>query len=490
MRQLIHVVENLAAPRVALVGDFMLDRYIHGDVERISPEAPVPVFRVVGRESRPGGAGSVAMNIIAMGGKVYCVGLVGQDEPGDELIELLTAATAETSGIVRLPDRPTTLKQRLVGLAQHRHRQQILRIDEESHDAVSKSILAALRASVRSVLSDCQVVAIEDYDKGVFSDSQTPQIIADARKAGLPVIVDPARISDYRRYRGASIITPNRTEAELASGVKITDAKSLRRCAAQLQMTTAADAIIITLDKEGAYLFEKGKEGKIIPTRPRVVYDVAGAGDTVLAMLAVAIGGGCSLEDAVALANVAGGLEVEQFGVVPISRDEILDELHRIVGLRGKKVIRRRELQREVKRRKQAGETIVFTNGCFDLLHVGHIRYLHQARQLGSCLIVAVNSDDSVRRLKGPGRPVIGQEERAEMLSALECVDYVIIFEEDTPNALLKLLKPDILVKGGTTEKIVGAEIVEGYGGKVCKLDAVEGMSTTEIINRIVNGNG
>ena len=255
-------------------------------------------------------------------------------------------------------------------------------------------------------------------------------------------------------------------------------------------MTTAADAIVITLDKEGAYLFEKGKEGKIIPTRPRAVYDVAGAGDTVLAMLAVAIGGGCSLEDAVALANVAGGLEVEQFGVVPISRDEILDELHRIVGLRGKKVIRRRELQREVKRRKQAGETIVFTNGCFDLLHVGHIRYLHQARQLGSCLIVAVNSDDSVRRLKGPGRPVIGQEERAEMLSALECVDYVIIFEEDTPDALLKLLKPDILVKGGTTEKIVGAEIVEGYGGKVCKLDAVEGMSTTDIINRIVNGNG
>ena len=490
MRRLIHVVESLASPKVALVGDFMLDRYVHGDIERISPEAPVPVFRVVSRESRPGGAGSVAMNIIAMGAKVHCTGLIGQDHPGDELIELLTSASAETAGIIKLPDRPTTLKQRLIGLAQHRHRQQILRIDEESYDNVSKSVFATLRASVRSALSDCQVVALEDYDKGVFSDANTPELIADVRKVGLPVIVDPARIGDYRRYRGANVITPNRTEAELASGMKITDGKSLERCAAQLQMSTSADAIVITLDKQGAYLFEKDKGGRIIPTRPRAVYDVAGAGDTVLAMLAVAIAGGCCMEDAVALANVAGGLEVERFGVVPVSREEILDELHRIVGLRGKKVIRRKDLQREVKRRKRAGETIVFTNGCFDLLHIGHIRYLHQARQLGSCLIVAVNSDESVRRLKGPGRPIIGQDERAEMLSALEYVDYVTIFDEDTPNTLLKLLKPDILVKGGTTEKIVGAEIVERYGGKVCKLDVVEGMSTTAIINRIVNGNG
>ena len=486
MGPLIEVVERFGSPRIALVGDFMLDRYLYGDADRISPEAPVPVLQVARRESRPGGAGSVATSIQALGGQVSCIGIVGQDEAGEELMGYLSAAGAEAAALTRLAGRPTTLKQRLVGLAQHRHRQQMLRLDEESVAPLPESVLAGLRGSLRSVLPRCRAVALEDHDKGVFCEAATPQWIADARAAGVPVIVDPARIGDYRRYRGASVITPNRLEASLASGIEITDDDSLRRSAERLLLSAEAEAVVITLDKDGALLARPGQAGMRIPTRQRRVYDVAGAGDAVLAMLAVALAEGCALPEAVALANVAGGLEVERFGVVPIGREEVVDELRHMVGLRGGKVRPRGQLAEEVARRRRRGEIIVFTNGCFDLLHMGHVRYLQQAREQGSCLIVAINSDDSVRRLKGPSRPVIGQDERAEMLGALECVDYVTIFEEDTPMPLLELLKPDVLVKGGTTPVIVGKEFVEGYGGKVLNVGLVEGLSTTEIINRIV----
>ncbi len=486
MHHLIDLVERFGSPRIALVGDFMLDQYLYGDTERISPEAPVPVLRVVQREARPGGAGSVAADMLALGAQVSCIGVVGQDAAGEELMGQLAAAGAETVTLTRLPGRPTTLKQRLVGLAQHRHRQQMLRLDEEADDPLDESVLATIRGSLRSVLPRCQAVALEDYDKGVLTDASAPQLIADVRSAGLPVVVDPARIADYRRYRGASLLTPNRSEAALASGISITDEDSLRRCAERLMLSAEAEAVVITLDKEGAYLARRGEGGQRIATRQRTVYDVAGAGDAVLAMLAVAAAEGCDWANAVALANVAGGLEVERFGVVPISRQEVLEELRHEVGLRGAKVTQRGKLAAEVARRRARGETIAFTNGCFDLLHLGHVRYLQQAREQAACLIVAINSDASVRRLKGPSRPVIGQRERAEMLAALECVDYVTVFEEDTPMPLLELLRPDVLVKGGTTPVIVGREFVESYGGKVMNVGLVEGLSTTEIINRIV----
>ena len=487
MHRLVELVEKFASPRIALVGDFMLDKYLYGDSERISPEAPVPVLRVVGAESRGGGAASVAANVLSLGGQVSCVGVVGQDPAGDELLSQLSRDGAVTATLTRLRGRPTTLKQRLVGLAQHRHPQQMLRLDEEATDPLPKAALATIRASLRSILPDCKVVALEDYDKGVLTDLSTPQLIADARSAGVMVVADPAPLDDYRRYRGATVITPNRHEAQLASGIKISDDDSLARCAERLRLATDAEAVVITLDREGAYLHRRGGQGQMVPTRPRAVYDVTGAGDAVLAAMAVALAEGCEFEDAVALANVAGALEVEQFGIVPISRDDLVDELRRTIGLRGGKVVPRKRLAREVARRRRRGETVVFTNGCFDLLHMGHIRYLQRARELGNCLVVAINSDPSARRLKGPGRPVIGADERGEMLAALECVDYVTVFEEDTPEALLELLKPEVLVKGGTTTVIVGREYVEGYGGKVCNVEAVEGLSTTKIIDRILN---
>ena len=490
MHYLIERLERFGSPRILLIGDFMLDRYVHGDAERISPEAPVPVLRMLRTESRVGGAGNVAAAILALGAKVACVGVVGQDAAGEELSRLLVTAGAEVSTLVRLSDVGTTVKTRFVGLAQHRHAQQMLRVDEDPTKPVGDHVGVTLRAAARGQLRNCAAVAIEDYDKGVLTNAVTPQIIADARAAGKTVIVDPARIGDYRRYRGATVIKPNRDEAHLATGVSIHDEESLKVAAQQIVFATEAQAVVITLDREGAYLYARDGEGRRIPTRPRAVYDVTGAGDETLAMMAVALAEGCTLDEAVALANVAGGLEVERFCVVPIRREEVHYELRHAIGLRDSKVMERKRLADEVARRRRSGEVIAFTNGCFDLLHVGHVRYLQQAREQGSCLIVAINSDDSVRRLKGPSRPVIGQNERAEMLASLECVDFVTVFEEDTPIPLLELLRPDVLVKGGTTPVVVGRELVEGYGGKVITTGAVEGLSTTEIINRIVNTKG
>ncbi len=487
MHELIETVEGFGSPRVALVGDFMLDRYVYGDAERLSPEAPVPVLNVVRTEERTGGAGNVAEAILALGGKVNCIGVSGQDTEGESLGAILISTGAETSGLVRLPGVPTTVKTRYVGLAQHRHAQQMLRVDTENGGPLEERVATTLTAAVRGQLGDCDVVAIEDYDKGVLDDVNTPKMIAHARKASVPVIVDPARISDYRRYRGATLLTPNRYEAELASGIRITDDESLERAARRILQVAEADAVVVTLDREGAMLLTKGGEPARIGTRARSVYDVTGAGDEVLAMLAVAIGQSLPYEDAVALANVAGGLEIERFGVVPITREEVVEELRHMIGLRGGKVLDRKRLMTAVERLRSQGQSVVFTNGCFDLLHMGHVRYLRQARELGSCLIVAINSDESIRRLKGAKRPVIGQDERAEMLGSLECVDFVTVFDEDTPEPLLELLRPDVLAKGGTTAVVVGRDIVEGYGGKVLTLDKVDGQSTTEIINRIVD---
>ncbi|MHC4982255.1 MAG: D-glycero-beta-D-manno-heptose 1-phosphate adenylyltransferase [Planctomycetota bacterium] len=489
MHDLIELLEHFGSPRIVLLGDFMLDRYVYGDTERVSQEAPVPVLKVFKTEKRVGAAGSVAAGILALGGQVVCVGVLGDDRDGEELRNMLIAAGAETSSLVVLSELSTTIKTRYIGLAQHKNDQQMLRVDEEPGDSITDRARRTLRAAVRSEIKNCQALVIQDHDKGVLTANVARDIIGAARKLKVPVVVDPAMITDYSRYRGATLLTPNRYEASAASGVEITDDASLKRAADQVLLAAEADAVAITLDREGMYLLRRGGDGRKIPTRPRSVYDGTGAGDAVLAMVALAVGEACPYEQMAALANVAGGMEVERFGVVAITRQEMLEELLRMIGLRGGKLVDRGKLVAEITRRRQRGETIAFTNGCFDLLHMGHVRYLQQARELGSCLIVAINSDDSVRRLKGPTRPVVGQQERAAILGALECVDYVTIFEEDTPIPLLEVLRPDILIKGGTTDVVVGRQAVEAYGGKVLVLEKVEGLSTTEIIDRILSAN-
>jgi D-beta-D-heptose 7-phosphate kinase/D-beta-D-heptose 1-phosphate adenosyltransferase len=487
MHHLLNRLESFGTPRVLLVGDFMLDRYIYGDIERISPEAPVPVLKVVRRESRVGGAGNVAGSIPGLGGQVRCVGVIGQDDRGRELSALLAAKGVGVDGLVPIGERCTTVKTRMVGLAQHRRAQQVMRLDDEQVEPLSGEILARIATALTDGLAECDVLALEDYNKGVLCHGRTAEWIGAAREQGKPTIVDPALLDSYERYRGCTLLTPNRFEAGRAAGINIQSDGDLPGAVDAILEQTGAEAVVITLDKEGCYLGRAGGAGKLIPTRPRAVYDVSGAGDVVMAMMALSVGAGAPFDEACELANVAGGLEVEKFGVVAIRREEVIAEITHMIGQRGSKVLDRSSLAEELKRRRRNGETIVFTNGCFDLLHMGHVRYLQQARELGTCLIVATNSDDSVRRLKGPSRPIIEQDERAEMLGSLECVDFVTVFSEDTPETLLELLRPDVLVKGGTTAHVVGRDIVEGYGGRVLTLPAVEGLSTTKIIERIGN---
>ena len=485
MKKLIDTITKLGCPKIAVVGDLMLDEFVFGDCERISPEAPVPVLRTVNREYRLGGAANVCAAIGALGAKPVAIGTVGNDADALMLEKLLSEANAD-SELIQVENRPTIVKRRYVGLAQHRHQQQLFRVDTESVEPLSLQAKNAIVDKINS-LTDIDLIVLEDYGKGVLCPEVTQQIIQIAKQRSIPVIGDPLRSNCYAKYSGAMLLTPNRYEAELASGLTITDEDSAQKAAEVIIRDAKLDALVITLDKQGAFCILAGQQGKMVPTVPRDVYDVTGAGDVVIAMLAVALAEKVDLERAVALSNVAGGLEVQHFGVVPIYREEVIAELRSMTGLRRSKIMQREDLSAELQRLRDKGSSkIIFTNGCFDLLHMGHVSYLQQAKEIGGKLIVAINTDESVKRLKGPKRPICTQVERAEMLAALECVDYVTFFDEDTPMECLEAFKPDYLVKGGSTPVIVGQELVESYGGQVRRLDLVDGLSTTDIISRIM----
>lgn len=481
------IVERFPGRRVLLVGDFMLDRYVFGDAERISPEAPVPVMRVTERRDCVGGAGSVAMNVLALGARVTCCGLIGNDRFGERVREMLSEAGADTGGLIRAGDRPTITKTRLVGLAEHRHRQQILRVDDEVVRPPSEADAGALLDAARRALGDVDVVCLEDYAKGLLSKEICAALLAAAAKAGKPVLVDPARKGDWERYAGAFVLTPNRAELEIGVGRALAD-DELESEAAELAKRIGVANMVVTLGRDGSVLVRPGQPARRFPTRPRAVYDNTGAGDAVLAMIAVALAAGGTLEQAVPLANVAGGLEVSKFGAVPIPREEVLDELRRGRDAGRGKVRAVAELVSELNARRQRGETVVFTNGCFDILHPGHAELLERAKAQGSLLIVGVNSDASIRGLnKGDDRPIRSQADRARMLAALEAVDYVVIFDEPDPGALIEQVAPDVLVKGSDwgAKGVVGREFVESRGGRVELVELVEGYSTSGELERI-----
>jgi D-beta-D-heptose 7-phosphate kinase/D-beta-D-heptose 1-phosphate adenosyltransferase len=483
----LNLVDRFTGRRVLLVGDFMLDRYVFGDAERISPEAPVPVLRVTERQDRVGGAGSVALNVLALGARVECFGVVGRDAFGERVRLLLGDAGADVSGLRVVDDRPTITKTRLVGLAEHQHRQQILRVDDEAVRPPAAGEVAAMLEMIRSRLAaDVDVVCLEDYGKGLLSAELCRGVIEAARSHRKPVLVDPMRSAGWDKYRSATLLTPNRAELEIGTGRTLrTD--EIDAAGAALVRRLELDALVVTLGRDGARLILPSGAGQHFPTRPRAVYDNTGAGDAVLAMMAVALAAGATLEQAVPLANIAGGLEVSKFGCVPIMRDEVLHELtHGHASDRGK-IRNAAELAAELQARRNRGETVVFTNGCFDLLHPGHVELLEKARALGSLLIVGVNSDASIRSLgKGDDRPVRGQADRARMLAALGSVDYVVIFDEPDPGRLIRQLAPDVLVKGGDWKgNVVGQEFVESRGGRVALIDLVGGFSTTGELERI-----
>lgn len=466
----------------------MIDRYLFGDAERISPEAPVPVLRVVRQEDALGGAGSVAADIAALDAIPHCVGVAGTGDDGDLLVDLLRKAGADPSGLVRVNDRPTTRKTRLIGLAQHRHRQQLIRVDDESTAPVEGAALDELLASVDRVLDRCQSVCIEDYNKGAVTTRLAQAVIERAKRRGLLVLVDPAFITDYARYAGATVVTPNRSETERLTGLRLRSIDAVRAAAGSILAACRTQYACVTLDAEGAALIGPDGLCEHVPTKAKDVYDVTGAGDEVLAAMTVGVAAGASLREAVALANVAGGLEVQKFGCVPIRRDEIVGEIllenHRTLG----KVRTIEQLLPELARRRQRRERVVFTNGCFDLLHRGHVANLAWCRQQADILVVGLNSDASTRRLaKGPGRPVMPQDDRAAVLAALADVDYVVVFDEDTPQRLIEAIRPDVLVKGSDWQgrTVVGQDVVERNGGKVILAPFVEGHSTTDLIDRI-----
>jgi len=365
--------------------------------------------------------------------------------------------------------------------------QQIVRIDRETRAEISADQERLVMEHIRAALPSCQAILVSDYLKGILPETLLQELIAAARSAGIPVVVDP-KGSDYRKYRGASVLTPNRKEAQTASAITIQDQASLCLAGRTLRASLDLDALVLTRSEEGMSLFFRDGRVEHLPTEAREVFDVSGAGDTVLAMIGLGLAAGLPLDTAARLSNIAAGIVVGKVGTSTVTPAEILDAIGRQHQDTDRKLHDRRGLAKLLSERRSRGETVVFTNGCFDLLHVGHVKYLQAARKLGDLLVLGLNSDNSIRRLKGPKRPLISQDERAHILAALDCIDYVVVFDEDTPLDLIELLRPDILVKGSdyTPDGVVGKELIESWGGRVELIQFVDGRSTSNIIDKIL----
>jgi D-beta-D-heptose 7-phosphate kinase/D-beta-D-heptose 1-phosphate adenosyltransferase len=468
---------NFANLKVVVLGDVMLDRYWHGAAERISPEAPVPIVHIQDMQERPGGAGNVALNLRALGCDVRLLGMVGDDSAGERLEEELRIAGIFCN-LERVPSMPTTSKLRVLG----RH-QQLIRLDfEQSFHNVDPTLLFD---HCKSQLNEAQALILSDYGKGVLQQVQT--IIELANRLNVPVLVDP-KGRDFSRYYGASIITPNLKEFEAVVGPSRTD-RAIAENALALIKEHKFGAMLITRGEQGMSLIQPGQEPLHVAARAQEVFDVTGAGDTVIATLAAAMAAGAPLADAVFLANAAAGISVTKLGSATVT----VPELRRVLQRQENSelgVLTEPELMVSVADARAHGETIVMTNGCFDILHVGHITYLQQAKALGTRLIVAVNDDASVARLKGPTRPINSLEHRMSMLAALRVVDWVVPFSEDTPERIITRVLPNFLVKGGDYEpdKVAGSRAVVANGGSVRILSFVDGHSTTSMLKKIQEG--
>ncbi|MFC1747711.1 bifunctional D-glycero-beta-D-manno-heptose-7-phosphate kinase/D-glycero-beta-D-manno-heptose 1-phosphate adenylyltransferase HldE [Pseudomonadota bacterium] len=466
-------IPNFERARVLVVGDLMLDRYWYGDTSRISPEAPVPVVHVGESEERPGGAGNVALNIAAFGGQCDLLGLTGDDEASGALGNRLESAGVDCH-FEKVPGLSTVTKLRVMS----RH-QQLIRLDFE--DGFHELDGRALQDRYQALLAGCDAVVLSDYGKGTLNAIQ-PLIVA-ARKAGKPVLVDP-KGKDYAIYSGATLITPNLSEFEAVVGHCKNDEELVAKGEA-LRAKLQLDALLVTRSEKGMTLIREG-DVLHLPTKAQEVYDVTGAGDTVISALATALAAGQDLAEATALANLAAGVVVGKLGTATASVAELRKAIRVHDEIEGG-VLEEDRLETLVRDAQVHGEKVVMTNGCFDILHAGHVAYLEQAKKLGHRLIVAVNDDASVKRLKGEERPVNSLAQRMTVLAALESVDWVVPFSEDTPERLICKIKPNVLVKGGDyrPEDIAGGRCVAAEGGDVIVLDFVDGCSTTKIINVI-----
>jgi D-beta-D-heptose 7-phosphate kinase/D-beta-D-heptose 1-phosphate adenosyltransferase len=454
----------------------------------VSQEAPVILLREDKQEIRLGGAANVANMLIGLQAQVTMAGIVGDDADGKLVKDELASVGVNCSAVHPDASRPTTVKERFLGRAQNRHPHQMLRVDRESRELLNVEVEQRLIESILASLNDQQAVLISDYAKGVCTPKLLSSVIEACREKNIPVIVDPSSNGNCVFYKNATAITPNRLETSRATGLEIRTIEDAFQAGKKLCESLDLDHAFITIDSDGVALCKADGTAEHFPTRKREVYDITGAGDMVLATIGVGAAAGVTPEDLARLANIAGGLEVEQIGVVTISREELIADLLAESRKTNDKICDADTLARHVAARKSLGQKIVLTNGCFDLLHIGHVGYLEQSAQEGDCLVVAINSDSSVRGLgKGDDRPIFNQEHRSAMLAALEVIDYVTVFEESTPHAILEKIKPDVLVKGGTysSDEIVGKDIVEGYGGTVKALGITPGISTTQILTII-----
>ncbi len=460
----------------------MADHYVFGRVERISPEAPIPVLRVEREEWRPGGVGSVVHMLCRLGAEVSIVAATGEDAEGRRLHRDLEGAGVSTEGLIVDPTRPTTVKTRMIANVQH-----LLRLDREVAGPYSSSVDRRLQEAALTRLENADAVVISDYGKGLLRGDLLAVVTARAKELGIDVLVDPKKTPDYSCYRGVTAITPNRAETSLGTGVKPKDPESWAEAGERLVKDLDLECAVVTLDRDGIYLHHKDGHHLHVPTKERAVYDVTGAGDMVISVIALCRAAGLGWHEATRLANVAAGIEITRVGVATLSRDEIREallgtkdpSLRKILDLHAFTQGPLAELRRKQKR-------LVYTNGCFDILHVGHVKLLQRARELGDHLIVGLNSDASIRRLKGPGRPILDEHDRANLLASLEAVDHVLVFEDDTPLVQLEAILPDVLVKAEDYSKkaVVGRSLVEAAGGQVALIPLVGGVSTTQILER------
>ena len=475
-------LESGHRPRLMVVGDLILDEYIWGSVTRISPEAPVPILETKSENLALGGAANVANNLVALGCEVYLVGAIGHDEKGDKLLSLIEEKKISSKGIFRFVHRPTTSKIRVVG-----HNQQILRIDKEDNRPITEETENKLIKFINKTLPDMDIVICSDYRKGILTEKVFSAITHRAKNSKKRVIVDP-KSSDFELYKGATIITPNQFEVEKAVPIKIQDKIDLDRAAEYLLNLTHAESLLITRGKDGMTLYPSKEKPIDIPTQAKEVFDVTGAGDTVVSVLAMTLAVGFNYSDSAWLSNMAASIVVGKIGTAVVTLNEINEYLHEEMLRTSKAVLNLEELIKTVSLAKSVGKTVVFTNGCFDLIHGGHIEFLQKAREKGDLLVVGLNSDKSVKSIKGNGRPIKTEKERANIISALKYVDYITIFDEATPEEVIREVRPDILVKGDDygLDEVVGREIVEGYGAKVELIPIVKGLSTTNIVTKIL----
>ncbi len=481
---LLPLLEKIGGHQILVVGDVMLDRFVYGQVERISPEAPIPVLRVQRESLTLGGAGNVVRNIVALGGKVDMIGLAGQDQAGFDLENQISSLPQVTSYLLTDNTRPTTLKTRFVAGGQ-----QLLRSDYEMAGALSPYMEDQILLRIRGAMENSKVVILSDYAKGVLSDRVLAETIKLANGKGRYVLIDP-KGRDFSRYKGAYMLTPNRGEIANATGMAINTIADAETAARKLIEANDLQGVLVKLGSDGVCLVMKDMPPWHFRATAREVYDVSGAGDTVVATLALGLAGGLNHEDAAALANIAGSIVVGKIGTAIVTNEELTRELvHDQTRETEMKILTLAEARQTAERWRKQGLKVGFTNGCFDLLHPGHLSLIRQAKANCDRLIIGMNSDTSIKRYKGENRPIQGESARAAVLASLADVDAVVVFTEDTPLNLIKEIRPTLLVKGAdyTIDKVVGADLVQSWGGEVVLAKLVEGQSTTATIAKLNN---